>query len=130
MAGKKMVVTLYGQNHVRPDWRVDLSSALFELFFIELADDLAKFGVEVTKVNDHETVIDIRSYADVLNAVRISSPSDGFSSICVGHVIGKSPHLDLLEDIKRAVNRMAFAPETIAPESHNRRVCHNCGCGC
>ena len=130
MAGKKMVVTFYGQNHVRPDWRVDLSGTLFELFFIELADDLAKFGVEVTKVYDLETVIDIRSYVDLLNSVRISSPSDGFSSICVGHVIGKSPNLDLLDDIKRAVNRMAFAPETIAPESHNRRVCHNCGCGC
>jgi hypothetical protein len=130
MVGKKMVVTVYGQNHARPDWRVDLSSSVFELFFIELADDLAKFGIEITKMTDNETVIDINSYADVLNSVRISSPADGFSGICVGHVIGKSPHLDLLEDIKRAVNRIAFAPETVAPESHNRQVCHNCGCGC
>ena len=130
MVGKKMVVTFFRQNHVRPDWRVDMSSSVFELFFIELADDLAKFGVTVSKVTDDETVIDINSYADVLNSVRISSPSDGFSSICIGHIIGKSPHLDLLEDIKRGVNRMAFAPETIAPESHNRQICHNCGCGC
>ncbi len=130
MAVKKMVVIFYRQNHVRKDWQVDLHSSGFELFFIELADDLARFGVELTKVHDDETVIDINSYSDVLNAVRISSPSDGFSGICVGHIIGKSPHLDLLEDIKRAVNRMAFAPETVAPESHNRQVCHNCGCGC
>jgi len=130
MTGKKMVVTFYGQKHVRPDWRFDLASPVFELFFIELADDLARFGIELARVMDGETVIPINSYADLLNSVRISSPSDGFPSICIGHVIGKSPHLDLLEDIRRGVNRMAFAPETIAPDSENRRVCHNCGCGC
>ncbi len=130
MVGKKMMVTFYRQNHVRKEWRVDLTGPEFELFFIELADDLAKLGVEISRVNDDETVIDINSYADVLNSVRISSPADGFSSICIGHVIGKSPHLDLMEDIRRGVNRMAFAPETVAPESHNRQVCHNCGCGC
>jgi hypothetical protein len=130
MKGKKMVVTFYRQNHLRPDWRVDTAGAQFELFFIELADDLAKFGVELRRVIDNDIVIDVNSYADLLNSVRITSPADGFSNICVGHVIGKSPHLDLMEDIKRAVNRMAFAPETIAPDSHDRQVCHNCGCGC
>jgi hypothetical protein len=115
MVGKKIAVTFYRQNHVRPDWRVDLASSVFELFFIELADDLAKFGVELARMVDDETVIDIHSYADVLNAVRISSPSDGFSNICIGHIIGKSPHLDLLEDIKRGVNRVASL-ETILPE--------------
>lgn len=130
MVGKKIVVTFYRQNHVRPDWRVDLAGSVFELFFIELADNLAKFGIKLARIVDDATVIDIHSYADVLNAVRVSSPSDGFSTICIGHIIGKSPNLDLLEDIKRGVNRVAFAPETIAPESHNRQVCHNCGCGC
>jgi hypothetical protein len=28
------------------------------------------------------------------------------------------------------VVRIAFAPETVPPEDHNRKVCHNCGCGC
>lgn len=130
MECKKMVLTFYGQNHLRPDWRIDLSSSVFELFFIEMADDLVRFGIELTKVMDAETVVPINSYADLLNSVRISSPADGFSSICIGHIIGKSPHLDLLEDIKRGVNRMAFAPETIVPESQNQKVCHNCGCGC
>lgn len=130
MVGKKMVVTFYGQNHIRPDWRVDLSSYAIDLFFIELANDLARFGIELARAENDEIVIDINSYADLLNAVRISSPSDGFSSLCVGHIIGKSPHLDLMEDLRRAVNRIAFAPETVPPEDHNRRVCHNCGCGC
>lgn len=130
MAGKNMVITFYRQNHVRTDWRMDQFSSKFELFLIELADDLARFGISLTRADNEQIVIDINSYSDVLNAVRISSPSDGFTNLCVGHIIGKSPNLDLMEDIKRAVNRIAFAPETVPPEDHNRRVCHNCGCGC
>ena len=130
MSGKKMVLTLYRQNHIRPNWRADLAGYEYELFFIELTDTLRQFGIELEIANNDEVSIDINSYADVLNAIRISSPSDGFANICIGHVIGKSPRLDLMEDIKRGVNRVAFAPETIPPEDHNRRVCHNCGCGC
>lgn len=130
MKGKKMAVTVYRQNHLRPDWRADLAGSEYELFFVELADDLARFGIELSVAHSDDVTIDVNSYADVLNAVRITSPVDGFANICIGHVIGKSPHLDLMEDIKRAVNRVAFAPETIPPEDHNRRVCHNCGCGC
>ncbi len=125
-----MAITVYRQNHLRTDWRAELAGSEYELFFVELADDLARFGIELSIAHSADVTIDINSYADVLNAVRISSPSDGFAGICIGHVIGKSPHLDLMEDIKRAVNRVAFAPETIPPEDHNRRVCHNCGCGC
>ena len=127
---KKMVVTFYGQKHLRPDWQVELAGHRFDLFFVELADDLARFGIDLSVTHNNDITIDINSYADLLNAVRISSPVDGFASICVGHVIGKSPNLDIYEDIKRGINRLAFAPETIAPDDENRRVCHNCGCGC
>jgi hypothetical protein len=130
MVGKQLIVTFYRQNHVRPDWRVDVSGSQFDLFFIELQDDLARFGIDLSRQDNTETVIAVNSYADLLNAVRISSPSDGVANRCVGHIIGKSPNLDLMEDIKRAVNRIAFAPETVPPEDHNRKVCHNCGCGC
>jgi hypothetical protein len=130
MSRKKMVLTLYRQNHVRPNWRVDLAGCEYELFFIELADILRQFGIELEIARNDEVTIDVNSYADLLNAIRISSPADGFANICIGHVIGKSPRLDLMEDIKRGINRVAFAPETIPPEDHNRRVCHNCGCGC
>jgi len=125
-----MVLTLYRQNHVRPNWRVDLAGCEYELFFIELADILRQFGIELEIAKNDEVTIDVNSYADLLNAIRISSPADGFANICIGHVIGKRPRLDLMEDIKRGINRVAFAPETIPPEDHNRRVCHNCGCGC
>jgi len=130
MSRKKMVLTLYRQNHVRPNWRVDLAGCEYELFFIELADILRQFDIELEIAKNDEVTIDVNSYADLLNAIRISSPADGFANICIGHVIGKSPRLDLMEDIKRGINRVAFAPETIPPEDHNRRVCHNCGCGC
>ncbi|HEY6009565.1 MAG TPA: hypothetical protein VIU40_14665 [Geobacteraceae bacterium] len=130
MAAKKMRLTFYRQNHLRNDWQVDMQDSGFELFFIEMADDLARFGIELERAENYEVTIDVNSYADVLNAVRISSPADGLANVCVGHAIGKSPNLDIYDDIRRAVNRVAFAPETIAPDEHNRRVCHNCGCGC
>lgn len=130
MAGKKMIVTFYGQKHIRPDWRVDLAGSAFKSFFSELIADMARYGIELSRTDNDAVTIDINSYADLLNSVRVSSPADGFSCLCVGHIIGKSQNLDLMEDIKRALDRLAFAPETIPPEDHNRRICHNCGCGC
>lgn len=127
---KQITVTFFRQNHLRPDWRVDVDDVRFELFFVELQEDLARLGITLTRADNPEVTIDINSYADLLNTVRISSPADSLAGVCVGHVIGKSPNLDLMEDIRRAVNRVAFAPETVAPDDENRRVCHNCGCGC
>jgi hypothetical protein len=128
--GKSMRLTCYSQKHNRPDWENALSGVSFDLFFAELAQELERFGIALERLEDDGQVIEVNGYADLLNAVRIASPSDGISNICVGHVIGKSPQLDPLEDIKRAVNRIAFAPETVAPDQENRKVCHNCGCGC
>jgi len=130
MSNKKMSVVFFGQNHIKTDWKVDVDGESFGDFFSELKAELGRFGIEIERLNNSSVTIDVNSYADLLNSVRVSSPSDGIGSQCVGHIIGKSQNLDLKEDIRRAVNRVAFAPETIAPEDHNRRVCHNCGCGC
>ena len=127
---KKITVTCYGLNHLRKDWEGVLAGTAFELFMTELADDLGRFGIELERRESREQTIEVKSYADLLNAVRIGSPSDGITNVCVGHVIGQSPRLDPLEDIKRAVNRIAFAPETVPPDNELRKVCHNCGCGC
>jgi len=128
--GKGMRLTCYGRKLSRPEWEDALSGVSFDLFFAELAQELERFGIVLERGGDCGELIDVVSYADLLNAIRIASPSDGISNICVGHVIGKSPRLDPLEDIRRAVNRIAFAPETVAPDDENRKVCHNCGCGC
>jgi hypothetical protein len=127
---KKILLTIYSQNHIRPDWRVDLSGADFHRFVRGLEQELAGFGITLDCGSNDVHCIDVNSYGDLLNAVRVSSPADGFSNKCVGHIIGKSQHCDLYEDIRRAVNRVAFAPETVPPDEHNRKVCHNCGCGC
>lgn len=130
MVSKKVTLTVYNQNHLRNDWYVDLAGAEFNLFLNNLEAELSRFGVEFSCLENSGITIDVNSYADLLNAVRISSPADGVTCRCVGHIIGKSQNLDILEDIRRAVNRVAFAPETIPPDDHNRKVCHNCGCGC
>jgi hypothetical protein len=130
MAGKKIILTIYRRNHLRPDWRADLSGRPFRAFCAELAAELARYGIAFDTVRNRDVTIDVNSYADLLNAVRVSSPSDGCSNRCVGHIIGKSERLDLLEDIRMAVTRLAFAPETLPPDDFTPRVCHNCGCNC
>ena len=127
---KQMRLTCYGRTKSRLEWEDALTGVTFDLFFAELAQELERFGIALELGGDAGQVIEVKSYGDLLNAVRIASPSDGISNVCVGHVIGKSPHLDPLEDIRRAVNRIAFAPETVPPDDENRKVCHNCGCGC
>jgi hypothetical protein len=130
MTGKILLLTVCSQNHIRDDWKVDLEGEDFSRLISHLRDELASFGVDVTSCRNDAITVDVNSYADLLNAVRITSPVDGFTNKCIGHIIGKSQNLDFFEDIKRAVNRVVFAPETVPPDDHNRKVCHNCGCGC
>jgi hypothetical protein len=127
---KQMVVTIFGQKHLRNDWFFDFEGNRFTEFLSGLAGEMERLGVRLTVERNRDAVITIDSYADLLNVVKISSPQDGHSNQCVGHIIGRSQHRDILEDITTAVRRVAFAPETIAPSSEFRKVCHNCGCGC
>ena len=130
MNGKSMTLTFLKQNHVRTDWKVDLEGVAFTTFIGEMSAELSQYGIRLQLAANDNITININSYGDLLNSIRISSPQDGFISLCVGHIIGASANLDLQEDIRKAVKRVAFAPETVPPEDHNRKVCHNCGCGC
>jgi len=130
MSVKKIIISVCQQNHLRDNWKVDLDGETFNEFIRELRDELAGLEVEIEQLANSALTVNVNSYADLLNAVRITSPADSFTNKCIGHIIGQSQHLDLFEDIRRAVNRVAFAPETIQPDDHNRKVCHNCGCGC
>jgi hypothetical protein len=51
MVGKK-TGTFYGQNHVRPDWRSTFQLRIRSLH--RIADDLAKFGIELVRANNDE----------------------------------------------------------------------------
>lgn len=127
---KQMVITIHNQNYLRKDWYVDFNGQPFQDFLVEIKKEMKRLGIILTVVHDRDTAILINSYADLLNVVKISSAQDGHSNQCVGHIIGKSGKLDIMEDISTAIRRVAFAPETIAPSSEFRKVCHNCGCGC
>lgn len=94
-----------------------------------LAAELQPLGVNLSW-KEEDQVIEVQGYGDLLNAIRVRSPRDGFGNPCLGHIIGASCKLDLFADIRRGVNRVAFAPETVEPEGHAKQVCHNCGCGC
>ena len=133
MAGKRlkeMTIMILAQEHVRKEWYFDFDAEGFRFFCENLSRDMKRLGVALNIVHNRETTIKITSYADLLNCVRISSPDGGHANQCVGHIIGKSEHLDIMDDIGTAVRRVAFAPETIAPSGEFRKVCHNCGCGC
>ena len=127
---KPITVTILGQQHVRKDWFFDFDGDVFHSFFDSFAKDMRRKGFSLKMVHNKGVVIKINSYADLLNVVKISSPQGGHNNQCIGHIIGKSENLNILEDIQAAINRIAFAPETIAPDSEFRKVCHNCGCGC
>src|SRR3974390_686343 len=130
MAGKRlkqMTITIMAQDHVRKEWYFDFGAEVFRHFCDSLSRDMKRLGVAINIVHNSDTAIRITSYADLLNSVRISSPDDGHANQCVGHIIGKSEHLDIMEDIGMAVRRGAFAPETHHPASEFRKVCHNCG---
>jgi UDP-N-acetylmuramate-alanine ligase len=127
---KPLVVTITNQDHQRPDWYVDFEAESFVTFFQELATEMAQLGISLTWTANRDVTIIVNSYADLLNCVKVSSPEDNHHNRCIGHIIGKSEHLDIRQDIRKAVRRLAFAPETIVPETAFRKVCHNCGCGC
>ncbi|MBI2354858.1 MAG: hypothetical protein HYV06_07505 [Deltaproteobacteria bacterium] len=127
---KRITVTVLDQEHIRKDWFFDFDGEPFKRLFDGMVKEMRKLGVSLSRVHNRDVTIKVNSYADLLNAVRVSSPGDGHNNQCVGHIIGQSEHLDIMEDIRTAVLRIAFAPETIAPVNEFRRVCHNCGCGC
>ncbi len=127
---KQMVITIHEQHHQRKEWFLDFEGQPFQTFMAGIIKEMKRLGVLLTVVRNREVIITVNSYADLLNAVKISSLQDGQSNQCVGHIIGKSPRLDIMEDIGTAVRRMAFAPETVTPANEFRKVCHNCGCGC
>ncbi|CAH2031196.1 hypothetical protein [Trichlorobacter ammonificans] len=127
---KPVIITILEQVHQRRDWFFDFDGAEFAEAIQDLTNELMPLGIALEVRHNREVVITVNSYADLLNSVKVSSPRDNHHNQCVGHIIGKSEHLHIVEDISKAVRRIAFAPETIAPDAAFRKVCHNCGCGC
>jgi hypothetical protein len=115
---------------IRDDWSYPVEEDRLAELFQKLNVDLNRFDIQVAQLQDDAVTIDIRGYGDLLNAIRIRAPEAGFGNLCLGHIIGASKTRNLLEDIRRGVSRVAFAPETIEPEGSDKVVCHNCGCGC
>jgi hypothetical protein len=103
-------------------------SALNELL-TELKTELKKYSIQLRSV-ETDLQVEIKGYGDLLNSLRLCYPAAGVASLCLGHIIGVSPNLDIVEDLRRGINRVAFAPETIEPQGSDKIICHNCGCGC
>lgn len=127
---KEITVVLYGYRLARPDWSPEVDMETLAEFVGGLHGELNQLGITVTCRTEHEYILEVKGYADLLNTVRLQSPMDHIGNLCLGHIIGQSSNCDLREDIRRGVCRVAFAPEMIEPEGSHKVVCHNCGCGC
>ncbi len=130
MTTKEIKVVRYSYRLVNSDWVPAVDIDGLGGFVQTLHKDLNPLGITVTYVNDPDTELEVKGYADLLNIIRLRSPQDHIGNLCLGHIIGQSENCDLFEDIRRGVTRIAFAPEMIEPEGSNKVVCHNCGCGC
>lgn len=130
MTTKEITVVRYSYRLVNSDWAPTVDFDALCGFVESLDRDLNSLGITVRYVDDHDTELEVKGYADLLNIIRLRSPKDHIGNLCLGHIIGQSENCDLFEDIRRGVTRIAFAPEMIEPEGSNKVVCHNCGCGC
>jgi len=127
---KEIAVVLYGYRLTNRDWSPGVDTETVDGFISALQCELKPLGITVTCINEHENILEVSGYGDLLNTVRLRSPRDHIGNLCLGHIIGQSANCDFLEDIRRGVSRVAFAPEMIEPEGSHKVVCHNCGCGC
>ncbi len=127
---KEITVVFHGYRLTNHDWEVSQPGESLQACIDSLDREYEPLGIRVSKLDEPETVHDVSGYGDFMNTVRLRSPKDHISNLCLGHVIGQSVNCDLAEDIRRAVSRIAFAPEMIEPEGSNKIVCHDCGCGC
>ncbi|KIH76792.1 hypothetical protein SAMN05660860_00808 [Geoalkalibacter ferrihydriticus] len=130
MAEKTLTVAFYRRSFKHDEWRKAWDEQQLAAFFAHCTQELASLGFALRQVEDGSVTMDIKGYGDLLNSVRIRCPQQGIGNMCLGHIIGRSANLNLVEDIERGINRVAFAPETIEPEGSDKVVCHNCGCGC
>jgi hypothetical protein len=127
---REIVVVFCRYRLISDSWRPSATSIEPKRHIAEIARDYKKYGITITCIDDHENILEVKGYADLLNTVRLRTGDSALGNPCLGHVIGQSANCDLLEDIRRGLSRLAFAPETIEPDGSSKRVCHNCGCGC
>ncbi|MDT8420577.1 MAG: hypothetical protein RQ754_09105 [Desulfuromonadales bacterium] len=129
MVSKELTVAFYRCEWPRRDWSYSFPRPALDGLLREIEQELQPFGVAL-RVLQEDLTISVNGYADVLNSVRLRYPAAGLGNVCLGHVIGSSPNADLVEDLRRGISRLVFAPETIEPDGSDKIVCHNCGCGC
>ena len=127
---KEISVVLYGYRLKGKKWRPPVLPREVGNFVSELASEYGKYGIAISYKEEFENILEVKGYGDLLNTVRLRTNDTTLGNPCLGHVIGQSENCDLLEDIRRGISRIAFAPETIEPDGTSKKVCHNCGCGC
>jgi len=123
-------VVFCGYRLTNANWHPPALARDPKKFVASISAEYKKYGITLNYIDEPEKVMEVRGYGDLLNTVRLRTNDGTLGSPCLGHVIGESENCDLLEDLRRGLSRVAFAPETIEPDGASKRICHNCGCGC
>ncbi len=129
MADKILDVVFFQRIWPAGEWQYADPTAGLTKMLTEMKEELARFGIQLRCIEE-EFVSKIKGYHDLLNSMRLAYPAAGIGSLPLGHVIGASKTLDIVEDLRRGINRVVFAPETVEPSGSDKMVCHDCGCGC
>lgn len=127
---REISVVFYGYRLIGDKWQPPALPQAPQTLVVEMSTEYLKYGISISCIDEPHNVLEVRGYADLLNTVRLRTNDNMLGNPCLGHVIGQSQNCDLLEDIRRGISRVAFAPETIEPDGSSKKVCHNCGCGC
>ncbi len=129
MADKILDVVFFQRIWPAGEWQyADPTTGLTKML-TEMKEELCRFGIQLRCIEE-EFVSEIRGYQDLLNSMRVAYPAARIGSLPLGRVIGVSKSLDIVEDLRRGINRVAFAPETVEPSEGDKIACHDCGCGC
>ena len=127
---REIVVVFYNYRLTNNSWRPPVMEFTPQRLVADLAREYGKYGIEIRSVEEPDMVLEVKGYGDLLNTIRLRPNDSSLGNPCLGHVIGQSANCDLIEDLRRGLSRVAFAPETIEPDGSSKKVCHNCGCGC
>ena len=104
---KEITVVRYGYQLNNSGWTPDVHWQGLQDFIDNLDSQLTSLGISVSYLEEPDTILEVMGYGDLLNVIRLRSPKDHISNLCLGHIIGQSENCDFFEDIRRGVVSVA-----------------------
>ena len=91
---KEITVVVYGYQLTGGEWSPNINLEALDAFMQDLHGELITLGITVLYLKELDNVLDVKGYGDLLNTIRLRSPKDHISNLCLGHIIGQSANCD------------------------------------